>query len=277
MPIFAPKKPVVEAPKVETPPAPAVLTRDDAKAIISEALGGVATQLGAALGELRQGVEQLASQRPTVVVQGQTPVVQPTGHLSDEEIDRALLGGTGGAAVIRNLIDREVSRRADSLLKEHIEPLRAFGAESLANISQELAAGKMPYYGRFKKEIDSRLAMLTPEVRANPASIKMIHDAVVGENAQVLLREAGEEAVRKTQETKPAVTAGTGAGGTVREAPELPSAVEVGGQDAIEALRHKGRGGMNQDELARSMGYESWAAYQKQYDDLLKAETQGNA
>lgn len=273
MPLFgAPKKPTPAAPpadppKVETPPL-------DIKAIVTEAVQGVAGTLGATVDRLGQKVEELASRQPQVIVQGgggNAPVQRQA--VSDEEIDQAILAGPGAAQRIRALVDARVNEAADRMVREHIAPLREFGTQTIGEITRRVVAGGMPHYNRFKKEIDAQMAALSPEVRANPAVQEMIYNSVVGQHSDVLSREAAEAAVRQAQEAAnqpPASAPGTAAGpGAKREGDELPSAVDVGGQDAVEALALKGRGGMNQDELARSMGYESWAAYQKQYKDLL--------
>lgn len=277
MPLFgAPKKPTPapapEPPKVETPPL-------DVKALVTEAVNGavqgVAAQLGQTVASLGEKVEALAGRQPQVIVQqgggGTAPVARQ--DISDETIDQAILAGPGAAQRIRALVDARVNEAADRMVREHIAPLREFGTQTIGEITRRVVAGGMPHYARFKKEIDTQMAALSPEVRANPAVQEMIYNAVVGQHSDVLSREAAEAAVRQAQEDAnrpPAAAPGTGAGpGAKREGDELPSAVDVGGQDALEALALKGRGGMNQDELARSMGYDSWAAYQKQYKDLL--------
>ena len=163
------------------------------------------------------------------------------------------------------------------MLREHIEPLRNFGVTTLADLSHKVAVAGMPKYAKFKKEIDERLGQLSPELRSNPEAIKMIHDAVVGSHAVELEQEAAEAAVRKAQEPAPATSPGTGAAGTSRPANEVPTLVEVAGQEGLEALKHKGKGNLDQDALAQSMGYKSWSDYQKQYQELLAAESQGNA
>lgn len=276
MSLFAPRPkkpetPPADPPKVETP-APL-----DIKALVTEAVQGVASTLGQTVDRLGQKVEELASRQPQVIVQGggNAPVATARPDLSDEVIDQAILAGPGAAQRIRALVDARVNEAAERVVREHINPLRDFGTNTLGEITRRVVSGGMPHYARFRKEIDAQMAALSPEVRANPAVQEMIYNAVVGQHSDVLSREAAEAAVRQAQEatTAPASTPGTGAGpGAKREAPEVPSAEDLGGRDALDALQLKGRGGMNQDELARSMGYESWAHYQKQYQELLASE-----
>lgn len=282
MALFGAPKKTPEAP----PPAPPAPPPLDVKAIVTEAVTGavqgVAAQLGQTVNALGEKVEALASRQPQVIVQNpgaQAPVVRQ--DLSDEVIDQAILAGPGAAQRIRALVDARVNEAADRMVREHINPLREFGVQTIGDITRRVTVGGMPHYARFKKEIDEKLNTLSPEVRANPSVQEMIYNSVVGLHTEELTREASEAAVRQAQAggsgggAPPAPTPGTGAGpGARREAPEVPTAEQVGGADALAALSHKGRDGrgQNQDEFAQSMGYANWAAYQKQYNDLLNGE-----
>src|SRR5258705_10012811 len=127
--LFAPKKPAEPAQAPDPIPLPATITKDDLKTMLDGALAGVGTQLGAALGELRQGVEALASRPAQVVVTQNTPNAAPV-PITDDEIDQAIASGQGVASRVRALIDRSVATAADRLMKEHIEPLRTFGVNT---------------------------------------------------------------------------------------------------------------------------------------------------
>lgn len=278
--LFQPK---AAAPQPEPTPAPKPeLSEDKVKAIISESMGGVVGELRNTLGALAERITELGTRQPQVVVQPQ-PVHQPAQpNITEDELDTAVQTGLGAGARIRALVDRAVRAESERIVREHINPLQEFGVTSLANIATEMATNKMPYYQKYKKDIDQRLAVLDPSIRANPAALKMIHDAVVGEHAAELVSEAGEAAIRRAQEeaSKGTATAGTGSGRDPRrEVGEVPNAEAIGGRDALDALSHKGHGGRGQseDELAQAMGYKSWAAYMKQYDELVAAETKGNA
>lgn len=286
--LFAPKSAPAPEPEKQ-PAAPPALTEDKVKAMVDGALSGTVNELRGTIGQLTERITELATRQPQVIVQpgGQAPVAQAHPGISDEDLDQAVLHGQGAAARIRQLVDRAVAAATDRVIKEHVEPLRAFGAESLANLSHEVSMTKMPYYQKYKKEIDAGLGALDPTIRANPAALKMIHDAVVGAHANDLITEAGEAAVRKAQEDAQreasggggAASAGGGAGrGGSRPQPEMPTAEALGGQDALAALAHKGQGGgQNQDEFARGLGYKDWGDYIKQYEALVEAETKGNA
>jgi hypothetical protein len=288
--LFAPKPapPPAEPPRVEAPPQPG-LTKDQVKELLDGALGGVADRLAGTVAQLNEKVEALASRQPQVVVQSQAAPPVANHGPTDAEIDAAVMSGQGAASRIRMMIDRAVNETAQRLVKEHIEPLQAYGVNTLGELSRRITAGNMPHYNRYRKEIDERLNALAPEVRANPAVIEMVYNSVVGVHTTELTREAAEAAVRQAQEAATAAASGTTAGkgatpGTAAgsssqrdTSADVPTVEQVGGREGLEALAHKGRGGQGADEFARSMGYKDWSDYQKQYDDLLKGESQGNA
>lgn len=273
--LFAPKKSADDTPKVAGPPTPEPVTKDDLKTLLEGALGGVAGQLAASIGEMKAGIEQLASRpvQPQVYFQPGQPA-GPQG-VSDEQIDQAVLTGQGAAQHIRALIDREVNAAADRLIQQRIAPLETFGVNTLGEISKKVAmqGGTMPHYNRYRKEIDEKLSQLAPELRANPAAIDMVYKSVLGEHTDELVKEAAEEAIRKAQEPVPVgrgTTPGTGSGTPRDGEDDIPSIADVGGTPGMEALQHKGDGKADQDSFARSLGYDSWSAYIKQYNTLLK-------
>ena len=274
--LFAPRKPepVVEPEKPkETPPI-------DVKAIVTEAVTGIAGQFNETLGRLSTKVEELASRQPQVVVQAaEQRTVRADPDISDQEIDNAVLQGQGAASRIRALVDRAVTRATERVINEHVRPLQEYGVNAIGELSRRVTVEKMPHYNRFKKEIDSQLATLTPDVRSNPTVIETVYNAVVGRNADALAREAAEAAVRQAQDEAAGkgkdktVTPGTGAGGDPGARGEdnrLPDAANFGGDEGVAALSHKGKGGQSQDDFARGMGYADWNDYMKQYNQLLK-------
>lgn len=294
--LFAPKPKVEAPPPAPPPPTPQTMTKDEVGELVRGAVSGVAEQLTQTVSRLGAQVEQLAARQPQVFVQP-APTGQPiSDEITDHEIDTAVLSGQGAAARIRAMVDRAVNKAAERVITEHVRPLQDYGVSTIGELSRRITTGGMKHYTRFRKEIDERLNMLTPDVRANPVVIETIYNAVVGTHTDELTREAAEAAVRQAQEggdPPPAppqqgrnksgsVAPGTGAGGGVprddtTQIPDLETYLGSGALAGREALQHKGSGGQDGDALARSMGYESWSAYMAQYEALLKAETQGNA
>lgn len=284
MRLFAPKTVAPEPTPEPVVQAPQGVTKDDLKTLLEGAMGGVTAAITPVLGQLQQGMAQLAERQPQVIVQGQPTPQAP--QITDEEIDNALLTGQGGAARIRALVDRAVNVAAERIVREHVQPLQDTGLSSLSALAHKVGLSGLQHYPRYRKEIDQRVNALDPSLRANPDALSLIYNAVVGEHANDLAREAAEEAVRKAQEPAPEVQharsarPGTGAGaGGHREEPALQSAEDVGGADGMAALAHKGngQGNVTQDAFAQSMGYANWQSYMKQYEDLLNADPRGNA
>lgn len=283
MRLFAPKTAAPETTPEPVVQAPTGVSKEDLKTLLDGAMGGVTAAIAPVLGQLQQGMEQLANRQPQVVVQGQQPQMQ-IPQITDEEIDNALLTGQGGAARIRALVDRAVNVAAERIVREHVQPLQDTGLSSLGALAHKVGLSGLQHYPRYRKEIDQRVGALDPSLRANPDALSLIYNAVVGEHANDLAREAAEEAVRKAQEPpveqgkERSARPGTGAGaGGTREEPKLQSAEDLGGSEGMAALAHKGQGNVNQDAFAQSMGYASWQAYVKQYEDLLNADPRGNA
>jgi hypothetical protein len=280
-----PKAAPPPVPEPEKKPETPALTKEDVATMLDTAMTGVADRLGEALGSLREGVETLAA-RPVTV----TPTAPPAAAapaITDDEIDTALLSGTGAAKSIRALVDRAVNDQAAVLMRDHIAPLQNTGISSLAELNKKVTLGNMPHYNRFKAEIDERLSRLDPAVQTNTNALAMVYFAVVGEHTEELNKETEEATIRRIQEAAAgggeggatgAAAPGTGAGGGgKREEKKTPSAEVLGGVLGQEALAHKGNGGQDQDEFARGMGYPSWDAYIKQSEDLEAAETSSNA
>jgi hypothetical protein len=73
------------------------------------------------------------------------------------------------------------ARKQFEILRE-ISPSLQLGLNSVGAVVAESAAKTLKYYGRFKKEIDSYLEKMTPEMRRSPTAYKYAHDVVVGEH-----------------------------------------------------------------------------------------------
>ena len=277
--LFAPRTKASETPAVvdAPPPPPATLS----KAEVQELLAGVVGGLNETVATLGRQVQELATRQPQVIVQPPAAGPAQPANISDQEIDNALLMGNGAAA-IRAMVDREVNRK----IEQRVRPLEEYGVNTIGEISRRVVTGGMKHYPRYKKEIEAQLQTLTPDVRANPVVIETIYNAVVGLHSDELSREAAEAAVRQAQEPMVddtvkgkgrGATPGTGAGsaGGAREHAAVPDMGEFLGshaEEGVEALQHKGNGGQDQDSFARSMGYDSWSTYMKQYKELQASE-----
>jgi hypothetical protein len=257
-----------EEPKKE--PVAAPLTKEDVATMIDAGL----TSVAGALENLNAGIADLAT-RP-VVAQAAPVAAAAQPGITDEEIDAALLGGSG-AAGIRRLVDKAVNDRADALVREHIEPLNQTGIPALASLTKKITLEGMEHYAKYKTEIDERLGRMDAGLQTNPNALAMVYFAVVGEHDAERQKETEEATVRKIQEAAAGgdgspgtATPGGSTGVTKREDKPTPDASTLAGQLGMEALAHKGNGGQDQDEFARGMGYASWDEYMKQAEELEK-------
>jgi len=185
--------------------------------------------------------------------------------LADEEIETAIAEGKGAQA-----IRRAVEARIQRAVREHVTPLQqqvqGTGMAAIAALAIEAVRPQLKHYDRYKKEIDEALAAVGAEHRMNPQTIRAAHDIVVGRHLQEIVTEEVEKAVRGKREN-PTGTPGTTAAGRHQTETKVPSALELFGKDAGQAVRDKG----GEDTYAKRLGYESWADY------LTKTGVEGEA
>ena len=270
-----PAPPKEATPEPEKKPEAAPLTRDDVQAMVSGAVEATASQLHSVISDLRAGIDTLASRQPVVM---QAPVAQHAElPITDEDIDNAVASGQGAARLVRNLLDRQardISVGFDRKLNEVVE----FGVNAIANLTAETLK-QLPHYSRFKKEIDTKLGALTPAMRSNPDTLKLIYNSVVGEHTEELSKEARETALRQANEggvpgneidvRSPGGVGKPGGGAIGKDRPSVQTVEEFAGKEGLMALQHKGRGGLDGDAYAQTLGYKDWAHMQTQYQQLL--------
>lgn len=166
---------------------------------------------------------------------------------------------------IRAIEDRDVAtvkryneQQGAKLVATHVEPLRRLGVDAIGDLTRAGAAAQMPYYTRWKKEIDGLLANLPPAARLAPDAYRIAHDAIVGSHTAELIAEAKAQALRAPEPdpvpTGPVGRRAAGGGG------KTPNAEELFGEDARLALRSKG---MDEEAFAKKLGYASWSDYVK--------------
>ena len=254
-----------QEPKVETP-APAAekpLTRDEVALMLNEGFKAIAERIGA------QPPQQVVIQQP------QPRVVEDPG-VSDEEIEQAILVGAGSAPKIRGFVESLVKREAAKLVREHINPLRDTGFSAIQTMVSRDAEQTLPFYKKFRKEIDAQVALLTPELQVNPLAIKQIHDAVVGANWQAVADEVAEAKTRQAAESanggpRGSQVPGGRSGGPARGDDSYdPSLEDFGGKAAFRALDFKDGGTQSPDQFAQKLGYRNFAEYSKIMADVDK-------
>lgn len=230
--------------------APQFVTKDEFQQLQQVLTGqaGMFNQLNENLNKL---AENLGKPTPAAVV--------PVKKYTDEEIQQAIDEGKG-PAVIRQMMNTMVQEAVSQLRQEHIDPLRDTGLDAISRISKDSIATKLPHFKRFEKEIDAHIAKLPPAVRANPDVYAMAYNMVVGQNAEVLIKEAKEAALRGAGEGGAPLgdPGGRGNGGGGGE--KIPTVTELLGADAAQALEARK---ITPDEHARRLGHKDWESYTK--------------
>lgn len=233
-------------------PAPAYVTAD---------------QLNQAMTQLNQtfqaGLQAIAGARNAdpMATHHPMPVNLPTDNEVLEEIQ------SGGMTKLKQLINSSV----DKVRREELDPFRQNGIRVLGEQSKQLAilSGKMPYYQRFQKEIDTAIDRLPPEQRTSAEVYKGLHDIIVGQNFTILAKEQQEAQVRAARERDASTLPGSQGGRQAEKVDPnaIPSFESIYGKEGEAALANLGRGGRTPDGFAQTMGYKDWSTY---YTEVLK-------
>lgn len=227
------------------PPAPQFVPLDEFRAAQSQTSQTLAA-LNETMAALRDGIAQ--AQR----TQYMPPPPPQTQRLTRAHFIEAVQ--TGNEEVIAAYEEQQ----KQALLAEHVHPLRDNGLEAIANLTRNTTVGALPYYQRFKKEIDGFIQNLPAGMRMTPEVYQTAHEVVVGRHVTELMTEAKEAALRG--EAPPPESPDTGRrparGGAPRN--DFPTAEDIGGRDAMDALVGAGK---DPDAMAQRMGYVNWKDY----------------
>lgn len=233
-------------------PSPTFVPSDDFKKF-QETITGTLTGIQDAMSQITKSI---GAPRVVTVGPGEKPV-------TDDEIDSALRTGEGGSGVLRRLLNE----KASELRRTEIDPLRQSGFTAVQGIVQEQVKGFMPYYDRFRKEIDEYIQAMPDDAKLNPKVYIMAHNAVVGMHHKELADEAVEAAIRKASEPPKADAPPSSRSGRSTGAPGtggIPDPEDVFGRDAMDALATLGR---TPDQHAKSLGYKDYKDY---YEKAMK-------
>jgi hypothetical protein len=217
------------------------------------------------ISDMKMSLHQLSSQLDAVTnmlamvsKQNGNGVVAPAAiqEVTDEELEQALASGMGAGQTVKKLM----AAMEERLLRTHINPLRDQGMGAIAGLTAQAAQGEMPHYKRYKKEIDEYVGHLQPELRLNPQAYILAHNAVVGGHMEELMQE--DRAVRARQAAQGGDSSpGVSGVRKTEKGEKVPSAVDLGGEEASSALQMIGQ---DEDGFAKKLGYKNWAAYMKE-------------
>ncbi len=214
---------------------------------------------------LSQGMTALAARN--VAPAPATEVRAPIAELSDEEINNAFSEGK-----LADVIRKAIGNSEEKIKREYIEPLQQMGVSSISELTARITKADMPHYNRFKADIDRYIAGMEPAFRMSPNAHKLAHDAVVGANIDVLLKEEREATLRQAaQPPGPAgQLPGSQSGRQTGTGDAIPTVAELFGQESADSLAARGK---DPDGFARDLGYKNWEEYAK----LAKTQEGGEA
>lgn len=210
------------------------------------------------LQDLRTTVQTLATGFNAVqadrTVKHEAAPANPYPTVSPKQLREALENGDYEAyEQLSDAKQKHAQWEQDQRWEGRIAQLQTVGLESIAGIRQDLTAQTLPYYAKYKGEIDKFVAGLSPEQRLQPGVYKMAHDMVVGSHIAEIQAEAVEKETRKAA---PQVNTPGRSTRVVEVTPE--NEIEMD-DDMRDELEYKG---MEPDSFARRLGYKSWKDYQ---------------
>lgn len=225
----------------EAPPQPTYVT--------AEAFQQAQQQTANVLAQLNETMQSLSNALSRPVAPAAPPPTQ--GGVTLAQYVEALQ--TGDVAVV----ERYQQQQEVSWVQKHVAPLQEQGLNAIANLTAHTTTQGLPYYSRWKKEIDAWVANMPPNLRMEPGVYKAAHDAVVGSHAADLISEAKEAALRGDPAPAESADAGRRGRGGVPVS-KAPTPEDLGGAAAVAALRSVGK---DSDTFARKLGYDSWEDY----------------
>lgn len=250
----APASEEVPNPPANDTPAPQYATVEQLNTI-NAALNNLTTQLG----QFTSRVDVLAEAREAPAPTPPAPTFTRT--VTQADIDRAYEeGDVQKAGRLQLTFTQETIKESQQAMQLQLQQLQANGSTMIANVVSEQAKGKLPYYERFKPEIDKMLQKVSPELRANPEMHKWAHDTVVGQNIGVLTTEASEAAIRKALDGGPGYVPGNGTP-PKKDGQLTPEGVY--GSDWNDVKRLLQSKGISFEEHAKRRGYADAQAYLK--------------
>lgn len=141
----------------------------------------------------------------------------------------------------------------------------------IANVVKDQVSSKLPYYTKYKDEIDKFLEQAPAASRTHPDMHKWAHDAIVGRHVADIAKEAAEEAVRKHMDGGGGYAPGTGGSGG-NEQQGLLTIDEVYGDDAKDIKNLLRNGKMTFLQIAQRRGFADEQSYLKHVKDFREKE-----
>lgn len=176
----------------------------------------------------------------------------PYAEVTNEQLQDA--ADSGDYARLMRLQNQQMLRMnwdQEQRFNARLEALSTTGIGAIAEIRQDMIGAKLPYYERFKKEIDQYVNSLPADQRIRPEVYTIAHNIVVGGHMQEILQEDRTARAPTGQVNTP------GARGrqTIETTPQAEVQLD---EDALDELNYKG---VDPDSFSRKLGYKSWKDY----------------
>lgn len=239
-----------------------------------KAIQGSLTNLTTQLAEMGGRVNILATERnaspPAPTPQGFQRTVTPE-HIRAARDE----GDNNKADMLLMTYNAETIKESMQGVSTQIQTLQHQGVSMIADVVKSQSAGKLPYYERYKKEIDEFLEKAPAESRTHPDMYKWAHDAVVGRHIAEISAEAAETAVRKHMDGGGGYKPGDGGtGGGERKEGDL-TIDTVYGDDAKDIKKLLNATGQSLEQYAKRRGYadvQFYLKHVKQFRDQERLE-----
>jgi hypothetical protein len=214
---------------------------------------------------VREGVKAAMSELQNREPARPAPVVQSApapfiARPSEEEIADALDRGDK-KAVAELLRKQHLADRAE--IQRELGALSAQGGAAISSMART-SASTLPYYKRFKKEIDT---MVEQYQQANPSAMatqevyERAHDIVRGQHVDELIAESREEAIRKAREPETPLEPTNDRGERIPQQPKSLKEVLKGDWTAELRLKNGRNGASNDETELRKLGWNSFEAF----------------
>jgi hypothetical protein len=225
--------------QAETPPA-----APEPKFVTSDQLSELNAKLNGQFEQINHGFQALLN------AQRQGPAPAP---MVEEDLDEALAGGEDVGSVLKKAMG-QLERR---IVNQYIAPIQNEGMKTIAQLSERVVRGEMPYYDLLKDKMAPVLSGMDPALSMKPEVIKHVYDNMVGQNITKIVGMEIEKQIRakvgggKTQDT--------GETGRVTGSKER-TFDDVFGKESLDAIRHL-KGNPDPDEFAKRLGYKDAKDY----------------
>lgn len=245
-----------DKPPVEPVKQPEFATKDEMNSI-----QGAMQNLTTEIGKMGARVEGFLaggsrSNEPT------QPLDKPTSvrTVTEADIKKAFEDGeTVKAAELQIKYNDESIKEMEQKFSTNLTAVQNQGMSLIGDLARGQVSKELPYYNRFKDEIEDFISKVSPEARMSPKVYEFAHNAVLGKHMKELVNEEVEAEIRKRTEGEGGQQPGSDTG---RSGGEGKLTVEsVYGDKAKEVRALVKSRGMTMEQYARRQGYEDEQKY----------------